>query len=160
MVQQVARSPSRLCSTDGKICCLLWRRLEYDFLACLLAFVPCFLLFVFLFFLFLFFSLHPGMFIFFVSLRLCSSHLLLSASTSKYVFYNARSFCLCHLYPNPSRNSLVFLFVQHFFSQLLLLGWNFFCSALVPGTLALDLPTLILVWFFSHCDHIICISLG
>ena len=32
-------------------------------------------------FLYYFFSLHPGMFIFFVSLRLCSSHLPLSAST-------------------------------------------------------------------------------
>ena len=49
----------------------------------LLAFGPCFLLFVFRFsFLtFLIFFLHPGMVIFFVSLRLCSSHLLLSAST-------------------------------------------------------------------------------
>ena len=43
-------------------------------------FLPCFLLFVFRFS-FLFFSLHPGMFIFFVSLCLCSSHLLLSANT-------------------------------------------------------------------------------
>ena len=48
---------------------LLWRRLEYD----LLAFVPCFLRYHFL--------LHPGMFIFFVYLSLCSSYLLLSAST-------------------------------------------------------------------------------
>ena len=80
MADGVARSPSRLCSRDGKICCY-GDALGTIFL---LAFVPCFLLFVFFSFYLLFF-LHPGMFIFFVSLRLCSSHLLLSAST--YVFF-------------------------------------------------------------------------
>ena len=71
-------SPSRLCSRDEKICCY-GDALSTIFL---LAFVPCFLLFVFRFY-FLCFNifLHPGKFIFFVSLRLCSSHLLLSAST-------------------------------------------------------------------------------
>ena len=80
MADGVARSPSQLCSRDGKICCCGDRRLEYDVPA---FFVPCFLLFVFRFsfFSFLIFFLHPGMFIFFVSLRLCGSHLLLSAST-------------------------------------------------------------------------------
>ena len=65
----------------------------------LLAFVPCFLLFVFRFsFLsFLIFFLHPGMFIFFVSLRLCSSHLLLSAST--YFIVRVLSACvICTLH--------------------------------------------------------------
>ena len=79
MANGVARSPPRLCSRDGKIYC------HRDALSTLflLAFVPCFLLFVFRFSLlyFLILFLHPGMFIFFVSLRLCSSHLLLSAST-------------------------------------------------------------------------------
>ena len=46
MADGVARSASRLRSSDVKDL-LLWRRLEYVFLACLLAFVPCFLLFVF-----------------------------------------------------------------------------------------------------------------
>ena len=74
----VARSPSRLCSRDGKICCY-GDALNMIFL---LAFVLCFLLFVFhiSFLYFLIFSLHSGTFIFFLSL-LCSSHLLLSAST-------------------------------------------------------------------------------
>ena len=75
MADIVARFPSRLCSRDGKICCY-GDALSTIFLR---AFVPCFLLFVFLFF--LSFSLHPGMVVFFVSLRLCSSRLLLSAST-------------------------------------------------------------------------------
>ena len=80
MADGVARSSSRLCSRDGNIL-LLWRRVEYDFLACLLflcldSLVPTFR-FSFIFF---FFFLHPGTFIF-MSLRLCSSHLLLSAST-------------------------------------------------------------------------------
>ena len=37
MADRVARSPARLCSKDGKLCCC--RRLEYD----VLAFLPCFL---------------------------------------------------------------------------------------------------------------------
>ena len=83
--------------------------------SCLPAFVPCFLLFVFRFsFLsFLIFFLHPGMFTLFVSLRLCSSHLRLSAST--YYFYNTCSFCLCHLHPTPSRNSMVFFYSSSIF---------------------------------------------
>ena len=70
---------------------LLWRRLEYDFLACFCTLLPtlCYSFFS----LFFFFSLHPGMFTLFVSLRLCSSHLLPSESTYL-VFYNTCSFCL------------------------------------------------------------------
>ena len=96
----------------------------------LLAFVPCFLLFVFRFSFLFFVFLHPGMFIFSVPLRLCSSHLLLSAST---VFYCKCSFCLCHLYPTPSRNSFVFfirLFFFFFFRSSYFSGGVFFllCS--------------------------------
>ena len=84
--------------------------------------------------------LHPGMFIF-VSLRQCSSHLLLSASTH---FVVSCYFCLSHLYPTPSRNSLVFIRLVFDFFGSSYFGWRFFRCALVPGTLALDLPTLIL----------------
>ena len=42
MAGRAARSPARLCSRDRKLC--FYRRLEYDFLACLL----CFLFFFFL----------------------------------------------------------------------------------------------------------------
>ena len=103
MTDGVARAPSRLCSRDGKICCY-GGALSTIFL---LAFVPCFLLFVFRFsFLSFFLFLHPGIFIFFVSLRRCSSHLLLSGST---YFIVMCSFCLlCSLYRTPSRNSFVF----------------------------------------------------
>ena len=132
MADGVARSPSRHCSRDGKISCCHGDALSTIFL---LVFVPCFLLFVFRFSFtcisFLLFSLHPGMFIF-VSLRLCSSHLLLSASTYS-IPGSTCSFCVCHLYPTPSRNSCGFLFVSFFcfvFSQLLFRGWRFFllCS--------------------------------
>ena len=59
---------------------LLWRRLAYDLLlACCCALLPTFRFSFFVYF--LVFFLHPGMFIFFLSLRLCSSHMLLSAST-------------------------------------------------------------------------------
>ena len=77
MADGVARSPSRLCSRGREISCSIetrWVRFSR-----LLAFVPCFLFFVYLFAFvyFIIFPLHPGMFIFFVSLRLCSSDLLL-----------------------------------------------------------------------------------
>ena len=101
MADGVARSPSRLCSRDGKIC----RFGDALSTICLLAFVPCFLLFVDLFFLSLFFSCVPICLYFSVPLRLCSSHLLLSAST---YFYGTCSFCLYHLDPTP----LYFVFIR------------------------------------------------
>jgi len=107
MADGVARSPSRLCSRDGKICCY-GDALSTIFL---LAFVPCFLLFVFRFsflsFLTFFFPLHPGMFIFFVSLRLCSSHLLLSAST----YFIVRVLSACVICTLPHLGILWFSFV-------------------------------------------------
>ena len=127
--------------------------------SCLLVFVPCFLLFVFLFFSF-FFSLHPGMFIL---LRVPSSVQQPSATLSKYVFNSTRSSCLCHLYPTPSRRSFAFYSFGIFFVALIS-RVAFFCCALVPGTLALDLPTLLLQRLVFLCltvrDHTICISLG
>ena len=80
MADGVARSPSRLCSRDGKICCYGDALSTIFLLACFCALLPTFR-FSFYFSLFSYFFLHPGMFIFFASLRLCSSHLLLSAST-------------------------------------------------------------------------------
>ena len=56
----------------------------------------------------------PGLFIFFVFVRLCSSHLLLSAST--YFVVRALSF-LRRLYPASSRNSFVFLRSGFFYSS-------------------------------------------
>ena len=113
--------------------------LEYDFLACFCALLPTFR-FLFSFFSY-FFSRHPGMFMFFVSLRLCSSHLLLSAST----YFIVRVLFACVISTLPHLGILLFFYrLVFFFSWLLFLGWRFFCFALVPGTLALDLPTLIL----------------
>ena len=142
---------------------LLWRRLEYDFLACLLlCLASYFSFFVVLFILFSFFPCIPVCFIFFVSL--CAAAICYSQQVpgTYEVFYSTCSFCLlCHLCPTPCRNSLVFNSSSHFFSQLLFLGWRFFCCALVPGTLALDLPTLILQGLvflcLAVCDHRICI---
>ena len=104
----VARSPSRLCSIDGKICCY-GDALSTIFL--LLRLASYFSFFAFLFI--LSFFVRPGMLISFVSLRLCSRHLLLSASTySERVFDSTMcTFCLCHLYPTPSWNSFVFVVV-------------------------------------------------
>ena len=109
MADGVARSPSQLRSKDGN---LRWRRLEYDFLACLLScLVSYFLFFVFLF---LFFSLHPGMFSFFVSLRLCSTHLLLSAST--YFIVRVLSLC-CVICTLPHLGMLLYSFSIFFRSS-------------------------------------------
>ena len=100
------------------------------------------------------------MFILFVSLRLCSRHLLLSAST----YFIVRVLSACVICSLPHLRilwlfiRLVFFFRSYYFSG------GVFCCALVPGTLALDLPTLIL-WrlvflCLTVCDHRICISLG
>ena len=83
----------------------LWVRFS-----CLLAFVPCFLLLVFRFSLLCFFSLHPGMFIFFMSLRLCSSHLLLSSST----YFIVRVLPACVICTLPHLGIVLFLLVYYF----------------------------------------------
>ena len=69
MVDRVARSPDRRYRRDGKLC--YYRRLEYDFLA----FYICFLLF------YIFLSPYPGMFLFSVLLRPCSTLTLLLSDT-------------------------------------------------------------------------------
>ena len=43
VADRVTRSPTRLCSRDGKLC--YYRRLEYDFLFFFLALLPCFIVF-------------------------------------------------------------------------------------------------------------------
>ena len=110
MTDGVARSPSRLCRIDGKICC------DGDALSTiLLAFVPCFLLFVFRF---PFFS--TWYFFSFIPVCLSSSCPFVCAAAICYsqqgriivVYINSTcSFCstMCHLYPTPSQNSFVFI---------------------------------------------------
>ena len=91
--------------------------------------------------------MHPGMFIF-VSLRQCSSHLLLSASTR----FIVRVLSACVICTLPHLGILWFIRRVFVFFVALISGGVFFCCALVPGTLALDLPTLILergLVFFS-----------
>ena len=108
MADGVTRSPSRLCSRDGQICC------DGDALSTmfLLAFVPCFLLF---FFLLLFFPASRYIYL----RRVPSSVQQPSATLSKYVFYSTCSSCLCHLYPTPSRNSFVCIRLVFFFVVLI-----------------------------------------
>ena len=109
-----------------------YRRLQYDFLACCLAFF------------FSSFSLPLSWYVFFfVLLSPCSSHLLLF---SKYVFF------LCHLYSVSSQYSCFICFIYH---SSYCLGWRV-CCAFVPGTLAFDLPTLINSRFFFG---FLCLSL-
>ena len=60
-----------------------------------------------------------------------------------YFILRTCSFCLlCHFYPTPSRNSFIFCSFCFVFRSSYFSGGVFFCCALVPGTLALDLPTL------------------
>ena len=84
------------------------------------------------------------MFIFSVFFRLWGSHLLLSAST--YFMgrvLSARVICILpHL-------GILFFIRLVFYRSSFFLGGVFCCYALVPGTLALDMPSLISdVWFF------------
>ena len=133
MADGVTRSPSRLCSRGGKICC------DGDALSTmfLLAFVPCFLLFVFLFFLF------------FPCIPVCSSSSCLFVCAAaicysqqvrifKYVFFLLVSFV-----PYPISELFWFSSFSTFFVALIS-RVAFSCSALAPVTLALDMPTLIL----------------
>ena len=93
---------------------LLWRRPECDFHACLLlCLASYFSFFVFLFFFFLFFSCIPDMFIFFVSLRPCSSHLLLSASTYSIVRVLSACCVICTL----PRLGILLIFIRLVFSR-------------------------------------------
>ena len=161
MADGVARSPSRICSRDGNICCY-GDALGTIFL---LTFVPCFLLFVFLFvlfFLILSFSCIPVCLSsscpFACAATICYSQ---QVRILQYVFF----LCFVSFVPYPISELFCFLLVQYFFSYLLFLGWLFCCCcALVPCTLALDLPTLILQRLvflcLTVCDNRICISLG
>ena len=97
MADGVARSTSRFCSRDGKSCCYGDALSTMFLLAFFCAVLPTFRFSSFLFFRFIFF-LHPGMFILFVPLRLCSNHLLLSAST--YFIVRVLSACVICTLPH------------------------------------------------------------
>ena len=105
MADGVARSPSRLCSRDGDICCY-GDALSTVFL---LAFVPCFLFpFVFSYF----FPASRYVYL----LRIPSSVQQPSSTLSKYLFYSTcYFFFLCHVYPTSSRNDFVFYSFSIFF---------------------------------------------
>ena len=129
MADGVARSPSRLCSRDGKICCY-GDALSTIFLlaSCLASY---FSFSVILVFLFLFFSCIP--------VCLSSSCPFVCAAAICYsqqvrtVFYSTCSFCLllCHLYPIPSRNYFVFfirLILFFFVALISRVAFFLFCS--------------------------------
>ena len=105
MADGVAKSPSRLCTRDEKICCSGDALSTVFSLASFCALLPTFR---FSFLPFLIFSLHPGMFIFFMSLRVQPS-----ATLSKYVFI-VRFFLLVSFIPYPISEFFCFLFVWHF----------------------------------------------
>ena len=114
MSDGVARFPSRLCSGDSKICCYGDALSTIFLLACFCALLPTFRFSFFFPFFSLFFPLDPGMCILFVSLRLCSSHLLLSAST--YFIVRVLSACVICTLPHLGIilffcSSSIFLFV-------------------------------------------------
>ena len=130
MADGVARSQSRLCSRDGNICCYGDALSTIFLLAWFCGLLPTFR---FSFLSFLIFFLHPSMFIFFVSLRLCSSHLLLSAST----YFIVRVLSACIICTLPHLGILLFFYSFRIFFVGLISRVAFFCCVLVPGTLAL-----------------------
>ena len=87
----------------------------------------------------------------------CSSHL--PATLSEYVLIvRVLSFCVIRMLHHLGIP--LFVIVSYFFVVVVFfLGWRF-CCALVPGTLALKLPILIIsrLYFFglTFCHHIIC----
>ena len=101
-------------------------------LACFCALLPIFLFSFFFSFFSYYFFLHPGLFIFFVSLRLCSSHLLLSAST----YFIVRVLSACVICTLPHLGIILFIIRLVFFFEALISRVAFFCCALVPGTLS------------------------
>ena len=125
----VTWSPAQYCSRDEKLC--NYGRLEYDFLA----FVHCFLL-----------SSFSPCLSRYVYLRVPSSghssHLLLSASA----YFVVRFLSACVICTLPHLGILLFFYSCSFFVLFVALISRvaFFCCALVPDTLALDLTTLIL----------------
>ena len=111
MAGSVTRFPARLCSRNWNLSyhgCLDWvLGRPWVLFSCWFALLPTFSSkYYFLLF------LYPGIFLFLVLLRLCSSRLLLS---SKYVF-------LCHLYPASSCNSFCFKLFSMFRSSYFV-GW-------------------------------------
>ena len=150
MADGVARSLSRLCSRDGKICCFGDALRTIFLLLCLDSYFSCF---VFLFYLFFFFFPCVPVYLFSSCPFACAaSHLLLSTST--YIIVRVLSSCVIFTLPTPSRNSFVFSFVQYFFFRSSYFSGDVFCCcALVPDTLliALDLPTLILERLLFLC---------
>ena len=132
MADGVARSPSRLCSKDGKICCYGVALSTIFLLAFFGTVLPTFLIFF----------LHPGMV---YLLRVPSSVQQPSATLSKYVFYGTYSFCLSFVpYPiselfclfnrliisSSTRSILLRSSTSIFFSWVLFLGWCFFVVVL------------------------------
>ena len=114
MADGVARSPSRLCRRDGKICCYGGAFSTIFLLACFCALLPTFRFS----FLFSFFSYCSPASRCVYLLCVPSSVQQPSATLSKYVFHSTCPFCLCHLYPTPSRNYLFFIRLVLFFVAL------------------------------------------
>ena len=108
MADGVARSPSRLRSRDGKICCYGDALSTMFLLACFCALLPTSR---FSFFFSYFFPASRYVYL----LRVPSSVQQPYATLSEYVFYDTCSSCLCHLYPTPSRILFVFNSFSIFF---------------------------------------------
>ena len=140
MADGVARSSSRLCSRDGKICCYGDAMSTIFLLACFCALLPTFRFSFFFSFFSFFFPASR-----YVCLRVPSSVQQPSATLRKYVFYTVvrvlSAWVICAL-PHIGK-LLFFIRLVLFFFVALISGGVFCCCALVHGTLALDLPTLI-----------------
>ena len=127
MADGVARSPSRLCSRDGKICCYETPWVRFS---CLLAFVPCFLLFVLRFSFLLFFFLHPGMFIFSCPF-VCAAAICYSQVR---ILYIVPVLSACVIWTLPRLRILLFFYLSgiYFFVALVSLVAFFFVVLSYP----------------------------
>ena len=97
-----------------------------------------------------FLHLSPGMFIFFVFLRMCSRHLLLSANTLYELFLLVIcilpqlgiTFYNCFVFPGSYYPGGVLVVLSY--TALDFANMDYFATS---------------IFFLSHCDHKICISL-
>ena len=121
----VARSPSRLCGREGKICCYGDALSTIFLLAGFCALLPTCRFSFFLFFLFLFFPASR----YFYLLRVPSSVQQPSATLSKYVFYSTcSSACVICTLPHPGITLFFYSFSLFFVALICRLAFFLSCS--------------------------------
>ena len=131
MADDVERSPSRLCSRDGKICFYGDPLSTIFLLLCLASHFSFFAVF------FLFFSCIPVCLSYWCP-YVCAAAICYSQQVRTSLIVRVLSACSVICTPPLLRFFCFFFRLVYFFRSSYFSGVAFFCCALVPGTLALD----------------------